>query len=400
MRALQVERRPARFAAARLLAGSSTRRAIESGPLSLVDVDPPELPGPEWVRVRPRLAGICGSDLASVFFETSRYFEPLVSLPFIPGHEVVVDVEGRPGRWVVEPALTCAVRGVPLCDACQRGETQRCASVAVGDLEPGIQTGYCTSTGGGWASEFVAHEATLHAVPDELDDEDAVMVEPLACGLHTVLSVGRRDGHVAVIGAGTVGLVATAVAARLQSFASVTSVARYPLQRELASKLGADQVVTERELPERARRLRGSLRAGRFLGDGFDVVIDAVGSAPSIQLAIESVRPGGEVILAGMPAPQRLDLAPLWHREVRLVGAYAYGTEVLESDVAASLGRTAGPVRTFELAVGLAGDLRLGRLVTHRYGLRDYVTAITRAREGGRADAIKVVFDLHQRKAR
>jgi len=401
VRALVLERRPTRFVAARLLARpGSLRHAVEAGPLVLRDVDEPELPGEAWVRVEPRLAGICGSDLATVFFETSRYFEDLVSLPFTPGHEVVLSVPGREGRYVLEPALTCEVRGVPLCAACARGDTQRCAAVMVGDLEPGIQTGYCSSTGGGWASAMVAHERQLHEVPPALSDDDAVMVEPLACGVHTVLRAKRREGHLAILGAGTVGLIATAVAARLGSFASITVVARYPLQRELARALGATVVVGESELPERARRLRGSLRAGRFLGDGFDVVIDAVGSASSVRQAVEAVRPGGEVVLAGMPGPNRLDLAALWHREVRLVGAYAYGTEHLDEATAQALGREPGAVRTFALALALAGELNLGRLVTHRYRLRDYVSALVRAREGGRADAIKVVFDLRQRKAR
>ncbi len=196
------------------------------------------------------------------------------------------------------------------------------------------------------------------------------------------------------------GLVATAVAARLGSFASVTTVARYPRQRELAAQLGAHLVVREEEVVERARRLRSSFRAGRFLGDGYDVVIDAVGSGRSLQLAIEVVRPGGEVVLAGMPSSERIDLAPLWHREVRLKGAYAYGTEVLDDSTAAALGQPAGSVRTFAIALGLASALGLGRLVTHRYRLHDYVSAIAKAHDGGRADAVKVVFDLTQRKAR
>jgi len=400
MRALVVERRPTRFVAAHLLGRSAVRRAVEAGPLVLRDEDPPVPPGPGWLRARPRLAGICGSDLATIFLDASRYFDELVSLPFTPGHEVVVEVDGREGRWVVEPALTCAVRGVPLCAACRRGETQRCESIAMGNLEPGIQIGYCSSTGGGWSTAMLAHETAVHRVPESLADEDAVMVEPLACGVHTVLSASRLEGHLAIIGAGTVGLVATAVAARLGSFASITTVARYPVQRRLASALGAGAVVAEGELVERARRLGPSMRAGRFIGGGFDVVIDAVGSARSMQQAIEVVRPGGEVILAGMPGSERVDLAPLWHREVRLVGAYAYGTEHLEDAVARALGLEAGPQRTFALALRLAPELGLGRLVTHRFDLRDYVAAISKAREGGRADAIKVVFEINQRKAR
>ncbi|MDQ4097557.1 MAG: alcohol dehydrogenase catalytic domain-containing protein, partial [Actinomycetota bacterium] len=84
------------------------------GPLTLTEVDEPALPGPGWVRVRPRLSGICGSDLATVDGRSSRYFEPVVSFPFVPGHEVVGEVSGGAGtrRVVLEPVLGCAVRGI------------------------------------------------------------------------------------------------------------------------------------------------------------------------------------------------------------------------------------------------------------------------------------------------
>jgi threonine dehydrogenase-like Zn-dependent dehydrogenase len=104
-------------------------------------------------------------------------------------------------------------------------------------------------------------------------------------------------------------------------------------------------------------------------------------------------------VLAGMPTRAPLDLAPLWHREVRLVGSYAYGTEHLDADLATRAGVDPGPIRTFALALALAGRLGLGRLVTHRYRLVDYVQAIEKAHRGGRDDAVKVVFDLTMRRS-
>src|SRR4029450_7441968 len=104
-------------------------RGPRSGPLGLRDVDPPELPGPDWLRLRPRLSGICGSDLATIDGKSSRYFEPIVSFPFTPGHEIVGDLEdGR--RVVVIPVLHCAARGVtPACDACRAGDVNRCERI-------------------------------------------------------------------------------------------------------------------------------------------------------------------------------------------------------------------------------------------------------------------------------
>ncbi len=112
MKALVFERSLPRFAAARvagsLLPGAGTR----VGPLRLADLDPPELPGAGWERVRPRLAGICGSDLATVDGKSSRYFEPIVSFPFVPGHEVAGELDDG-SRALGTPQVAIAAPPIP-----------------------------------------------------------------------------------------------------------------------------------------------------------------------------------------------------------------------------------------------------------------------------------------------
>jgi threonine dehydrogenase-like Zn-dependent dehydrogenase len=104
VRALTVERSVTRFAAARIASGLRPGGGGRVGPLRYGDVDEPRLPGPGWTRIRPLLAGICGSDLATVDGRSSRWFEPVVSFPFVPGHEVVgLDPDDR--RVVVQPVL-------------------------------------------------------------------------------------------------------------------------------------------------------------------------------------------------------------------------------------------------------------------------------------------------------
>ncbi len=88
-----------RFAMARIASEWKAGAGGRYGPLRLVDVPAPELPGPGWHRLLPRMSGICGSDLATVDGRSSRWFEPIVSFPFVPGHEVVADTED--GRRVV-----------------------------------------------------------------------------------------------------------------------------------------------------------------------------------------------------------------------------------------------------------------------------------------------------------
>ncbi|WP_242423567.1 alcohol dehydrogenase catalytic domain-containing protein, partial [Frankia sp. EI5c] len=96
-RGLELYRSLPRYAAARVVSGRLPRlagaAATTAAPLRLVDRGDPALPGPGWVTVRPRLAGICGSDLATVTGQSSFYFSPLVSMPFTPGHEIVGDLQ-------------------------------------------------------------------------------------------------------------------------------------------------------------------------------------------------------------------------------------------------------------------------------------------------------------------
>jgi threonine dehydrogenase-like Zn-dependent dehydrogenase len=102
MRALELYRSVPRYVASKAVS-SRMPGALTGGvaPLRLVHRDPPDRPGPDWARVRPRLAGICGSDLGTISGHSSFYFSALVSMPFVPGHEVVgelLDDAWDPGR--------------------------------------------------------------------------------------------------------------------------------------------------------------------------------------------------------------------------------------------------------------------------------------------------------------
>ncbi len=389
MKALLFERSLPRLATARVAGSVSPGLGGRFGALRLVDVDEPALPAPGWERVRPLLSGICGSDLATVDGRASRWFEPIVSFPFVPGHEVVGTTDdGR--RVVVEPVLGCAARGIdPPCAACAAGDVGRCERIAFGHLAPGLQTGYCEETGGGWGGSLVAHGSQLHTVPDALSDEAAVMVEPAACAVHGALAAADAAGAtVVVLGAGTLGLCTLAALHRLVLPGTVIIGAKYPEQRTLALSLGATTVVEPGEVRRAVRRATRSLVIGDRLSGGADVVIDCVGSASSLADALAVVRPRGRVVMVGMPGHVSVDLTPLWQREVQLVGAYAYGAE-------ASLGR-----RTFDLAMELVHDAGLHRLVSATYPLERYAEAIEHAANAGRRGAVKVVFDQQRNRRR
>jgi len=391
VKGLVFERNVARFAASRLAStfGGSGRGA-GVGPLHLADVEPPELPGPQWHRVRPLLAGICGSDLSTIDGRSSRYFEDVVSFPFVPGHEVVGTLDDTDSRVVIEPVLGCVARGItPLCAACAEGKTGGCQRVAFGHLSPGLQIGFCSDTGGGWSTGgLVAHDAQLHRVPDSLSDDDAVMVEPTACAVHAAVAAGVDEGHsVAVLGAGTLGLCTVAALTHLGAPGTLLVGAKYAHQARLADELGADVVVEPEQLLRSVRRRSRSLEASGTLTGGADVVIDCVGSGDSLAQCLAMVRPRGRVVLVGMPGRVSVDLASLWHREVAVTGAYAYGTE----DVGGLLRRT------FDIAMEVVASKGLGRLVSARYPIDRFEEALAHAGAAGSRGAVKVVFDLRAR---
>ncbi len=386
VKALEFSRSEARYVAAAISSRVRPGSGASTGPLSLVETADIDLPGPGWHRVTTRLAGICGSDLATVDGRSARYFEPWVSFPFIPGHEVVGDREDGV-RVVLEPVLGHAARGFepPFPDAAP-GDGDDYRHLVSGDLEPGIQTGYCASTGGGWSTGFVAHESQLHAVPDELSDEAAVMIEPAAVGVHAAIKARVSEGDtVAILGAGTMGLMTLAAIRQFSPAATVIIGAKYPEQHELARSLGADMVVAPSEVPRAVRRTSGSFMIGDDLSGGADVVIDAVGSGASVDEALGTARPRGRVVLVGMPGRVSIDLTALWHRETELVGAYTYGTEQLPD------GSTR---RSFDMAMELVAAADLGRLVSATYPLERYEQALSHAATAGARGAVKVCFDL------
>jgi threonine dehydrogenase-like Zn-dependent dehydrogenase len=380
MKALVFSRKPARYAAAMVAGALRPGRGARYGPLSLRDVDPPELPGPGWLRLRPRLSGICGSDLATIDGRSSRYFEPIVSFPFTPGHEIVGDLEGGP-RVVVVPVLTCATRGIdPPCAQCAADHLNLCERVAFGHLEPGLQCGFCESTGGGWSQEMIVHESQVVDVPDQLSDQQAVMVEPTACAVHAARQVDA--GRVAVIGAGTLGLLTIAAVHRLSPATEIIATAKHPEQERWAKELGADVICAPGELARAVRSTTGSMVIGDQLTGGVPAVVDCVGTEATLTQALQVVAPGGTLHVVGMPAQTTLDLTALWHRETNLRGCYAYERP------------------DFDTAAELVASSALDRLVSATYPLARYEDAIDHAANSGRRGAVKIAFDLRDERRR
>ena len=382
-------------------AGSKRMKTLETSrfsPLQLEDAADPKLPTPQWVRVKPLLSGICGSDLGTLSSENSPYFSPITSPPFVMGHEVFGEIaEDTPNfrtgeRVVLEPALGCAVRGIdPPCPYCASGRYALCLNVAKGDISPGIQTGFCRDTGGGWSQgTLVAHPSQLYRVPDAVPDEAAVAIEPLACAVHAALGAAPDpDDTTLVIGAGSVGLFTVAALRHLTDAGRIICVAKHDRQKNEALRLGADEIIHPKEtytkLPEMLATEAYKPELGKpVVMGGADRVFECVGAPGTMEDAVRLTKPGGEVALVGMPgAKSTLDLTALWYKEVRITGTYAYSVEDYKGE----------KTNSFQLALRIAPKIRLETLVGPRFRLEDYREAIGAARSAGREGRVKVVFD-------
>jgi threonine dehydrogenase-like Zn-dependent dehydrogenase len=395
--ALEFYRSAPKYLGARAVAGKAPG-LITGGlaPLRLVTRKDPEPSRDGWARVKPRLAGICGSDLATIAGRSSFYFSPLVSLPFVPGHEVVGELVDECGdlpagqRVVLSSVLGCAARGEdPPCEHCAVGHVGRCDRVTVGHLKAGLQTGYCTDTEGGWSRLMLAHRSQLWAVPDGISDEVAVLIEPLACAIHAVFRARIAPGAaVHVVGAGTVGILTLVAIKAFTKADHVVVAAKHQRQRAAASMAGADDVVRPEHAVKAVRRADHAVkltpeRGMEFLLGGVDVAVECTGSPSALDLALRTTKAGGRVVLSGIPGPGA-DLTPVWFRELELAGAYTSGVEDLGEGVTKP---------TFEMAIELASNLPiLEDLVGTTYPLDRWRDAIDHAMAAGRLGTFKVAF--------
>jgi L-iditol 2-dehydrogenase len=361
--------------------------------LSLDRYDPPPLRGDDWVRLRPILSGICGTDMGLLTGHASAVLSPFASFPAVLGHEVVGTVEETGQRVVLDPIISCTVRGLEPCGRCAAGQARFCLRATDGDLSPGMLVGYCADLPGAWSDGMVVHTSQLHPVPDQLSDEVAVLLEPFSVALHAVLAGPPESGaRVLVIGGGTLGLCTVAALRLVAPRAEVVVLARHDAQRAMGERLGAAVAAGGRDAAVQAAIRHAGARAHRsilgqtVLSGGFAQVYDAVGNRRSLADAMRVAEPGGRVVLVGGPGEVGgLDWTLAWSHELRLDGTYVYGAEPT----------LPGSPHTFDEAIRLLlanPELPLGELVTHRFRLEEWRRGMSVSLSRGKAGAIKVVF--------
>jgi len=240
-----------------------------------------EEPAPEAEErmslVRVTAVGICGSDLH--WWGEGAIGDATIAHPLVLGHEGAGVIEAGPRRGervAIDPAITCGT-----CRACRDGYANLCYRIRfAGHGETDGMMRELMS----WPTEL------LYPLPDGVPDADGALLEPLGVALHSV-DLGHLPfaGTASVVGCGPIGLLLIG-ALKAAGARSVLAIEPLAHRRSAASRYGADLVVAP-----------GSSELGELVGAGVDVAFEAAGTDEGVRLAMESVRPGGRVVLAGIP---------------------------------------------------------------------------------------------------
>jgi len=335
------------------------KAAVLHGPrdLRLERARAPE-PAAGEVVVRVGMAGLCGTD-----YRIWTGDRP-VGYPLVLGHEFVgqVSATGRDvtrvhagDRVAIEPNYSCGA-----CPLCREGNRNLClARTAVG-----IDVDGC------FAECVRVPERCCWPVPAGVPDDDLLITEPLAVVVRAVARAAVTGGEsAAVVGAGSLGLLALQVLRGRGARVLVVSrtARRFALARELGAE--ATHAVADAPLETAARSFSGR--------EGLDVVIETAGTAEAVAHALALVRPGGRVVLTGLPhEPTPVAFFSVVRREVTLTGSMIYQDEFPEA-----------------MRLIAAGTVRTRALITHRFAL-DAIGAAFAAHE--RADSIKVAVQVKE----
>jgi threonine dehydrogenase-like Zn-dependent dehydrogenase len=375
------------------------------GPGGILALDPhapaPVLPESDgWVRLRPELSGICGSDIGVAHAKSSFVLSAFYSAQRqILGHEMVAVVEevgpgatiGEGARVVVDPVLSCAHRGFDPCRSCREGFPNVCERFD----QPGITgcaaptLGFDATLGGGWGEQVVAHQSQLHEV-GSIPSRRAVLGEPASIALHAALHWPRRGDRVVVIGPGTIGLLVTAALRMLHPDLDLIMVSPGEFGSRAAVAAGATRTlptgpdaVEALATTDGGRVLRPRLTRTPILEQGVDAVFDCVGLTDTIDLGLHLLRPTGMLVLVGGAGKQPVDWSLVWNRQITVQGTINFGPEPA----------LAGRHTLAQVVEWFADDsYPVDGIVTHTFDLDDWKEGLEAASAGPSAGCIKATL--------
>jgi (R,R)-butanediol dehydrogenase / meso-butanediol dehydrogenase / diacetyl reductase len=364
--------------------------------VKLAEVPEPRLLNQDWLKLRVRLCGFCGSDLNLIRVKDSPMASPFTSFPCIFGHEVYAEVEDagsgvsgfkKGDRVTVNPGLPCAAREIsPECPSCSAGRPGCCENYAEGAFAPGMFTGICKDIGGGFAEYMVVHKSQVFRVPDSVSNEAAALTEPLAVGLQAVLDNRPLDtDKVLVIGGGVIGAMIVKAIRGLGIGCSITVVEPCAFNADYVKRSGAQQVVSGNIIGA-AEKITGAkaykpMLGERILQGGFDRVFDTVGHSPTLQAALLVTAGCGTISLVGIGNKVTFDPTPLWLKLQTIKGCYGYGYNDTPG----------GRKHAFDMALDLLESRKVSvdDMLTHTFAIEQYQELIEVNLDKGAHQAIK-----------
>ena len=365
------------------LLGIVNKKLFYRGPLAtvkLADVSEPALPSPAWVKIRTMLCGFCASDLNLIFLHDSPTASSFTSFPCTIGHEIcgeIVDTgsevkEFKKGDIVtIAPALNCTTRGIdPVCSACKAGRTGNCENFAEGNLSPGMFTGICRDTGGGFGEYFVAHKSQVFKLPEGMSKEEGALIEPLSVALQAVTDNRPQPGdQVLVIGGGVIGTMLVKTMRALGIDCHITVSEPSPFHAEFIREAGADRVITDGDLFSHTVDITGATRYKPLIGEdvlmgGFNKIFDVVANTQTLNQALRCLAVEGVLSVVGIGHHVKLDLTPLWLKHQTMRGVFACGYTNVDGK----------REHIFQEAIDLVSTKKadIKDMVTHTFSIDDY----------------------------
>lgn len=381
------------------LAGKSVYYRGPLSMLKLVDIPEPRISSPEWVKIKTKYCGFCGSDLNLILIKDSLMASPFTSFPCVMGHELcgeVVEagaaVKGvKKGDLVtVAPMLGCEVRGIkPECPACKKGKPGNCENFTEGSMSPGMFMGLCKDASGGFAEYLLAHRSQVFPVPKGVSLEAATLTEPLSVALQTVLDNRPLDGEKAlVVGGGVIGTMIVKAIRGLGIGCRISVIEPSPFAAEFVRKSGADDVsggpINDAAIRAAGARAYKPMLGPAILQGGFDRVYDTVGHSSTLQSSLIATAACGTVSLVGIGKQVKFDPTPLWLKLQTLKGVYAYGYHGSGKD----------RKHVFEIALDLMKRKKVSveDMLTHTFPIEQYRDMIEMNMAKGKNRAIKTAI--------
>jgi D-xylulose reductase len=325
--------------------------------LSLREIDLPRTLGPGDVRIKIDTVGVCGSDVH--YYTHGRIGPFVVKEPMVLGHEAAGTVtEVGPGVTSLKPGdRVCMEPGIP-------DLTSKASKLGLYNVDPNVVFWATPPVHGCLTPEVVHPAGFTFKLPDNVSFAEGAMVEPFAVGLQAAVKARIQPGDFAVvIGAGPIGIMA-ALAALAGGCSRVLISDLLPEKLAIAERYPGITGVNIRET-----RLADAVAAATD-GWGADVVFEASGSPRAYPGIFDAVRPGGCLVVIGMPVePVAVDLVAAAAKEVRIETVFRYAN-----------------VYDRAIAMIASGKVDLKPLISHTYGFEDSITAFERAAEGRPAD--------------